>query len=406
MPELVTCPNCSRKLRVPDDLLGKMVKCPECKEAFVAQTEAVSKSDEAADENPAAKPSGRGGGISTGPRSADADPGPMPSLRRTDDDDHPSRPDDDEDHPSRGGNQYDDFDEDHPESANLVRAGWKKVRLGLSLLIWSIYTYLAGIFIYLLCAVVGILLMVLSGAGLASALTSTTPNASSNASAAAGTSFTIAMIVLGIGYVTYLLCVLACFIMEITGHILFLWIPNYPGTGRRPLAITQLSLMVAICLLPFISCSFYCLGVGAAAGTRNSGLMLGGALAYECGFFITFLCSIAWFFVHMFFLRSIARAMGNDGLARTLVIYMIAYPTYLVLSFVSLLVVGCLGGIAAASFASSSSSASSGGATMGGWVVLLMAVYLLILLVSLALWIWYVVILHQARGSITRRLVD
>ena len=96
--------------------------------------------------------------------------------------------------------------------------------------------------------------------------------------------------------------------------------------------------------------------------------------------------------------------MGNDGLGRTLVTYMIVYPSYLVISFVGLLVVGCLGGVAAASFASSSSSASSGGATMGGWVVLLIAMYVLMLVVGLALWIWYVVILHQTRNAITRRL--
>jgi hypothetical protein len=32
----VDCPSCSQKLRVPDDLLGKKVKCPACKMMFLA----------------------------------------------------------------------------------------------------------------------------------------------------------------------------------------------------------------------------------------------------------------------------------------------------------------------------------------------------------------------------------
>ena len=56
MPEIVSCPNCRRRSRLPDALIGKKVKCPECKEVFTAavagpppaKTEAVkSKRDEA-----------------------------------------------------------------------------------------------------------------------------------------------------------------------------------------------------------------------------------------------------------------------------------------------------------------------------------------------------------------------
>ena len=37
MPELITCPECDGKLKVPDRLLGKKVKCPSCKAIFQAQ---------------------------------------------------------------------------------------------------------------------------------------------------------------------------------------------------------------------------------------------------------------------------------------------------------------------------------------------------------------------------------
>jgi predicted Zn finger-like uncharacterized protein len=39
MPEIVSCPKCARQLRVPDDLLGKNVKCPACSATFTAAGE-------------------------------------------------------------------------------------------------------------------------------------------------------------------------------------------------------------------------------------------------------------------------------------------------------------------------------------------------------------------------------
>jgi predicted Zn finger-like uncharacterized protein len=40
MPEIVNCPQCARQLRVPDDLLGKKVKCPSCEKIFTAAAKA------------------------------------------------------------------------------------------------------------------------------------------------------------------------------------------------------------------------------------------------------------------------------------------------------------------------------------------------------------------------------
>jgi hypothetical protein len=36
MPEVFSCPKCQRKSRVPDNLMGQLVKCPGCGETFVA----------------------------------------------------------------------------------------------------------------------------------------------------------------------------------------------------------------------------------------------------------------------------------------------------------------------------------------------------------------------------------
>ena len=44
MPEIVSCPDCDRKLRVPDNLLGKKVKCPSCGNMFTADTNGAAPS--------------------------------------------------------------------------------------------------------------------------------------------------------------------------------------------------------------------------------------------------------------------------------------------------------------------------------------------------------------------------
>jgi predicted Zn finger-like uncharacterized protein len=36
MQNTIPCPSCGRQLRVPDDLLGKLVKCPACSQTFTA----------------------------------------------------------------------------------------------------------------------------------------------------------------------------------------------------------------------------------------------------------------------------------------------------------------------------------------------------------------------------------
>jgi predicted Zn finger-like uncharacterized protein len=38
MPHVTECPQCQRKLRVPDELLGKKVRCPSCGTSFAAGT--------------------------------------------------------------------------------------------------------------------------------------------------------------------------------------------------------------------------------------------------------------------------------------------------------------------------------------------------------------------------------
>jgi hypothetical protein len=97
MPEIVACPDCSRKLRVPDNLLGRKVKCPGCGVNFTASV--------------------------AGPASAAVSSAP-PLPRR-----------DDYEPPPRGDDDY----EPDISGKRSVKAGWKRVRAGLNFVAISIW---------------------------------------------------------------------------------------------------------------------------------------------------------------------------------------------------------------------------------------------------------------------------
>ena len=52
MPIQISCPSCQRQLRVPDNLMGKTVKCPSCQTAFEAVAEQAPPSAPAEEEPP------------------------------------------------------------------------------------------------------------------------------------------------------------------------------------------------------------------------------------------------------------------------------------------------------------------------------------------------------------------
>lgn len=41
MQEIINCPNCSRKLQVPENLIGQDVQCPTCGQTFVANVDSA-----------------------------------------------------------------------------------------------------------------------------------------------------------------------------------------------------------------------------------------------------------------------------------------------------------------------------------------------------------------------------
>jgi len=115
MPELTRCPECGKKLKVPDNLIGKQVKCPGCGKPFVASVLSA--------EPPPAPPRGRSEeGIGEAPRPRR--PAPMPAPSEPDED--APRDDDRGDDDYRGGGE---------------KAAWTKVVMGTNfqLISWAVF---------------------------------------------------------------------------------------------------------------------------------------------------------------------------------------------------------------------------------------------------------------------------
>jgi predicted Zn finger-like uncharacterized protein len=82
MSDTVTCPSCQRTLRVPESLLGQLVKCPTCQQTFTAAL--GGEANGAAEEPPPRKEA---------PRERYEDEPPRPARRDDDyeEDDRPRR---------------------------------------------------------------------------------------------------------------------------------------------------------------------------------------------------------------------------------------------------------------------------------------------------------------------------
>jgi len=91
MPSIISCPSCQKQLKVPDDLIGKSVKCPGCKETFTAQT--MGKSAAApAREDVVEKPRKKAAPPPEDDEDEDEAPRKPVKRRAADDDDEDERP--------------------------------------------------------------------------------------------------------------------------------------------------------------------------------------------------------------------------------------------------------------------------------------------------------------------------
>jgi hypothetical protein len=388
MPQIITCPDCGRKLRVPDELVGKKVKCPDCKVKFTggittkpngqpAKT-APARAKDDDEQRVATAPLGKKAG-----RAKDDDDDDRPSSRSRDDE-RPARKrkgrrrdeEEDEDHPSRYSEDEDD--EDRPRTGSTAqerRKGWKMTLLGLNLIIYGIYTLLGTLALGLL----GCATLFLIGVGGISTLD---PDIMTGSAAGAAIGAMILYGALGLGY-------FAALVLQTTGHGFCMAIPNKPGTGRKPLAIATFSCVCAIILLDLVTC-------GAMFMLRGRGQFVG-VLPLGVG--------IGWFVCYFLFLRAVAVAMREPGLAKEIVIYMITLPVLIVVLPLLSCLMAMIGGFAMLGVAANSNSPQGTAGSVGGMFLLGAICNLVLICIWIGMFIWYVVIVHKVRNAV-RGYVD
>jgi predicted Zn finger-like uncharacterized protein len=387
MPEIISCPDCGRKLRVPDDLIGKKVKCPSCNVMFTAaaagnEPPRPSGSRRAAhpDDEPQ-RPSGsrraaQSEGIEDQPRaSRRAEPREeeveVRVRRRDDDDDY-------------------EYYEDEERAPISPRQAWKKVRSGLNFIVISIYVLLGAIGVGIL-GFCGLWVFLMAGAA------STAPSGPGGPAGFLAGGFAGAAILMGFLW----LLGFASTCLRITGHVFCLSVPSKRGSGLKGLAIATLATSIAHIVLSLLDtfasivsvgmAGFSPFGVGSMTGLHMMLILAAGV------------CSLAWFVVFLLFLRGVAKAVKQSSLAGSIVSYMISVGVYIGVFILFAGIVIAVAGLGALSMASSGSARAGASAGMA-IVIMVLAFECFALLAGLALFIWYIVILHQVRGAVDEYL--
>jgi predicted Zn finger-like uncharacterized protein len=108
MPIVIQCPSCERSLRVPDNLLGRNVKCPSCSTTFTAEDPAAAPPPPAEEEAPPERPSRR--------RRAAEEP------EESYEEERPSR----RGRPRPEPEDEEDDDEERPRRRRRRRGGWRE----------------------------------------------------------------------------------------------------------------------------------------------------------------------------------------------------------------------------------------------------------------------------------------
>jgi predicted Zn finger-like uncharacterized protein len=381
MPEIVTCPSCDQELRVPDGLFGKTVRCPQCKGTFTARPRGGAADGAAAN--------GDGGDrrIAASPSASAAPPPSAPRFDRPEEDD--------EDHP-RPREEYGGPDDPRQ------RRGWSRTRTGLTLFIIGVYVFLGTCALGVLGLVVALVMIALGTAFAAGAAASNGPN-SGTAGAGGGAVVVAAAVVAVASYLLILVGSLVEWVLQSVGQVFMLWVPSRAGTGRRPLAIVTVALWFAQLALTLFSWGTILLRIITdMTGNYDASIAIG--LGNNCLSLVHFACGVGWFFVFMFLLRSIARGCGEEGLARGLLIFTIIALVFGVVSVLAFFGLVCGGGAALIGFGAAGVTPQTVAGLGFGWLAAIVVFLLLFLVLYFALWIWWVVLLHQTRGAVTARL--
>ena len=119
--------------------------------------------------------------------------------------------------------------------------------------------------------------------------------------------------------------------------------------------------------------------------------------------FVPLALSIGYFVCYFLFLRNIALAMKEPGLAGQLVYYMIAVPCIMVLVVVMYVVMFVALGVAA--FGAASSNTGQGAmASMGAFGIFGMVCSIVFFCIYVGMIVWYIMLIHKVRNAVKNYL--
>lgn len=400
MPEITSCPDCEKKLRVPDDLLGKKVKCPGCGGMFTASAMNGNRRDE--DEEPTRHPrqSSRSEGYSErrgnspAVRDRDRDRDEDRSRRRRDEEE-------DDDHGDRRRPRRDDYDDDDYDRSRRGRddiKGWRGVRAGLNLVFIAGWLQLT---MYGVAFLGGGILLVFATATISAFLrgggggqNAPNPEAVGGAVGMIGGMCLFFMI---LGLISF-----AELVLRLIGYGLCIQSPPLQGSPARGLAIAALACGCAAVLVNlgggFIN------GFGGGMGNTGRGMaltMMGMGNAF--GWFsnvLTFAGFVCW----MFCMRAICLDLRNKEVAGRVLTVFIAYVVYGFVAAMIFVVMLFAVGLGIASAVTGAHGTAGTATAIGGGVIALLIVGGGLFLGHLGMTVWYVLTVQQVRGVVERHL--
>jgi len=402
MPAIVSCPNCNRKLRVPDELLGRRIKCPGCASTFAA----------AGDQSPSRKPPSEEDSLkSASPepnrRSAAKDDiqeesdyrgtgAPVQRRRRKEeaDDDEDDAGDDDRNRRRRrrrAEEVNDDEDaanvDDRRPRRRRPRTNWPRLRQGITLVLASWLVLIGSVIV----AIIGGMLIACAGApALNKALASGGPgnkpgNVGSSGFAALG-GLAMLVVVFAIPFLFQTLKVL--------GYVFCLSAPR--KHAARILAIVTLSLGGAA-----LACFLLGTCAGGLGGFSTAGRGLIGNSAGVLSILFGLLRGVlvlAEYIVFLFFLRAVCLAVDDEFQASRVVAFMVGIVAFICVTLVSIFGLP----IIMRAMVDISGNAGGQGLTTAGYLAL--AWFGILGLAFLGMVGWYIVLLFQVRAAIGDRI--
>jgi hypothetical protein len=189
--------------------------------------------------------------------------------------------------------------------------------------------------------------------------------------------------------------------LNIAGHALCLGVPPVRDGSLKGLAVAAFALIVASVVGTYAIQLFNWVRFGMFFGGFNTNpfAVLGGSGVVVAVGGLAGLAGIAGFLVFLFFMRGVCLAVRQPGLAQTIQSYLIAvgitFGISVLLSIIMFVIVGT------AFFTALGGGMTRGAANaFGASMFVAMGLGCLLALVGLALFIWYIVILHQVRAAI------